>query len=69
MSVVDFDQPTKTLRTMAKAIAMGVCPEDEAFEFLEQAFRMGRLTGKRETYLAERRANEALKSKREASNG
>lgn len=61
MSIIDIDKPTKALRTMAKAIAMGDCPEQDAFEFLEQAYRLGVINGKKQSYLAQRRATEARK--------
>lgn len=58
-NIADIDQPSATLRLMAKAISLGLCPEDEAYDFLVQAYRMGKLSGKTEAYRALRRSAEA----------
>jgi hypothetical protein len=53
------DEHMRALRKMARAIASDELDADEAYDFLFEAFRMGRIAGKCEAYRAEHRAKEA----------
>lgn len=54
-----MNDPIRMLHKMARAIASPLLPYDEAYDFLSEAFHMGRIVGKQEAYQAERRAKEA----------